>query len=376
MPPNSGAIHLGCRPGVLQSGHPTLAEPCSRQPPRHNAFSVTRLIRTIDAHVGGCAVRLIVDGVASGTGRSLGSRTERFARQSDQIRRALVRPPRGHDDLTAVLLTEPITPGAHAAIICMDSGGYPSLHGDAVIAAATIAIERRLIVTDQAGGEIRLNFDTSAGAVTASVRVEQRGDALHVDSVALTGVPAFVYAAAQPVRAASRDLRVDIAFGGLFHAIVDTEAIGIPLDHGRLPELRRLAIEVLKALNGSIKVQHPADAAIAGVAALTITSAPRDPEAHLRNVTITVAGAINPSAGVTGTAAAMAVLDAMGLLPEGQPFIHEGMAGSLLRGRLARRTQVDELPAIVTEITGSAWITGEHMFVLDDDDPFRDGYGL
>jgi proline racemase len=337
---------------------------------------VTRLIRTIDAHVGGCAVRLIVDGVASGTGRSLGSRTERFARQSDQIRRALVRPPRGHDDLTAVLLTEPITPGAHAAIICMDSGGYPSLHGDAVIAAATIAIERRLIVTDQAGGEIRLNFDTSAGAVTASVRVEQRGDALHVDSVALTGVPAFVYAAAQPVRAASRDLRVDIAFGGLFHAIVDTEAIGIPLDHGRLPELRRLAIEVLKALNGSIKVQHPADAAIAGVAALTITSAPRDPEAHLRNVTITVAGAINPSAGVTGTAAAMAVLDAMGLLPEGQPFIHEGMAGSLLRGRLARRTQVDELPAIVTEITGSAWITGEHMFVLDDDDPFRDGYGL
>jgi proline racemase len=41
-----------------------------------------------------------------------------------------------------------------------------------------------------------------------------------------------------------------------------------------------------------------------------------------------------------------------------------------------RRTQVGELPAIVTEITGSAWITGEHTFVLDDDDPFKDGYAL
>ena len=336
--------------------------------------AVTQLIRTIDAHVGGCPVRLIVDGVAPGTGRSLAARTERFARQSDQIRRALLRPPRGHDDLTAVLLTEPVTPGAHAAVICMDGGGYPSLHGEAVIAAATIAIERGLIFTSQGDGDVRLNFDTAAGAITASLRVEQRGDAVRVDSVALTNVPAFVYAAAQPVRVASRDLRVDIAFGGLFHAIVDTEAIGIPLDGVRLPELRRLAVEVLKALNASAKVQHPADGAIAGVAALTITSAPRDPEAHLRNVTITAAGVVNPSAGVTGTAAAMAVLDAMGLLPEDQPFIHEGMTGSLLRGRLARRTQVDQLPAIVTEITGSAWITGEHTFVLDDDDPFRDGY--
>jgi proline racemase len=71
----------------------------------------------------------------------------------------------------------------------------------------------------------------------------------------------------------------------------------------------------------------------------------------------------------------MAILDAMGLLPGDQPFVHEGLLGSLLRGRLLRRTQVGELPAIVTEITGSAWITGEHTFVLDDDDPLRDGYG-
>ena len=72
----------------------------------------------------------------------------------------------------------------------------------------------------------------------------------------------------------------------------------------------------------------------------------------------------------------MAVLDAMGLLPPDQPFIHEGLSGSLLRGHVLRRTAIGDLPAIITEITGSAWITGEHTFVLDDDDPFREGYQL
>ena len=334
------------------------------------------LIRTIDAHVGGCPVRLIVGGVAPLTARSLPARVGRLQRQFDHIRGGLLRPPRGHDDLTAVLFTEPVSPGAHAAIICMDATGYPALHGEAIVAAATIAIERKLVFTGDVGGETRLILDTLAGTVTARLRVEQRGDATRVDSVALTNVPAFVSVPAQPVRLAGRELRVDIAFGGLFHAIVDTEAIGIPLTAARLPDLRRLAIDVLKALNASSPVQHPADAAIAGVAALTITSAPRDPEAHLRNVTVSTSGAINPSASVTGTSAAMAVLDAMGLLPPDQPFIHEGLSGSLLRGHVLRRTAIGDHPAIITEITGSAWITGEHTFVLDDDDPFREGYQI
>jgi proline racemase len=262
---------------------------------------VFHLIPAIDAHVGGRPVRLIVDGVPSAGGRSLAARVQRVTRQSDHVRRALVRPPRGHDDLIAALLTEPITPGAHAGLICMDANGYPTLHGEAVIAAATIALERGLIFTGSTEPETRVTFDTLAGVVTASARVEHRGEAVRVDSVVVTSVPAFVYTAARHVKAGTRDVCVDIAFGGMFHAIVDTEAIGIPVDGVRVPELRRLAVEVLAALNASGDVHHPTDPAITGVAALTITSAPRDPEAHLRNVTIGAGGALNPSASVTAT---------------------------------------------------------------------------
>jgi len=256
----------------------------------------------------------------------------------------------------------------------MDGDGYPALQGEAIIAAATIALERGLIFSGATAPETRLVFDTLAGPVVATARIEQRGDSARVDSVAITTVPAFVVAAAQPVFVGGRELRVDIAYGGVFHAIIDTEAIGIPLDGTRLPELRRLATDLLKALNATGTVEHPVDASLKGVTAVTITSAPRDLEAHLRNVTISTGGAINPSAGVTGTSAAMAILDAMGLLPADQPFVHEGIAGSLLRGRVLRRTEVKDRSAVVTEITGTAWLTGDHAFLLDDDDPFRDGF--
>ena len=258
----------------------------------------------------------------------------------------------------------------------MDADGYPALDGESVIAAATIALERGLIFLGDPGAETRLVLDTLAGTVIATARIEQHGGSMRVDSVSMTNVPAFVVAAAQPVQVGGRELRVDVAFGGVFHAIIDTEAIGIPLDGSRVPELQRLGIDLLKALNGSGRFAHPVDSALSGVTALTITSAPRDPEAHLRNVTIAPGGALDPSAGVTGTSAAMAILDAMGLLPDDQDFIHEGMTGALLRGRVVRRTRVGDHPAVVTEITGTAWITGEHTFVLDDEDPFREGYRL
>ena len=69
----------------------------------------------------------------------------------------------------------------------------------------------------------------------------------------------------------------------------------------------------------------------------------------------------------------MAVLDAMGLLAEDRHFVHEGVTGGLFRGRAVRRTTVGECSALVAEIEGTAWITGEHTFLLDEDDPFRDG---
>ena len=337
---------------------------------------MTPPIRTIDAHVGGQTLRLIVDGMPRPPGRTLPLKRDWIRRHADAIRRGVVLEPRGHVDLVAALLTEPASPEAHAGLIFMDATGYPAMSGHGVIAAATIAIERELFFSrDQGDADIRVVFDTPAGTVHARIRCELRGDSRRVDSVAFTNVPSFVHTAAHPVRLGTRELRVDIAFGGAFFAIADTEAIGIPLRPERLPDLRRLGSEIRTSLNAAYRVDHPADGTLSGVAGVVFTGPPEDPEAHLRSVTVT-GGSVDRSPGGTGTSAVMAVLDAMGLLPGDQTFVHESLTGALFRGRAVRRSEVGEFPALIPEIEGCAWVTGEHTFVLDDDDPFREGFSL
>jgi proline racemase len=115
---------------------------------------------------------------------------------------------------------------------------------------------------------------------------------------------------------------------------------------------------------------------LTGLYGVIFTGPPSDPEAHLRNLTVFADEEVDRSPCGTGTAAVMAVLDAMGLLPPDQRFVHESLIGTLFRGRVLRRTQVGDLPAIVPEIEGSAWITGEHTFLVDEEDPLREGFRL
>jgi proline racemase len=297
-------------------------------------------------------------------------RREWLVRSADPIRRAVMLPPRGHEDLCGAVLTESVSPGAHAGLLFLDATGFPRFSGTAVIGAVTIAVEMGLI---DARDVEHLSFDTPGGTVHTQLRVQTNGDRPRVDSVTLTGVPSFVASPGHAIRLGSRELRVDIAFGGLFHAIVDTEAIGIGLSPAALPELRRLARDISHAVDATGPLVHPTDPGVSGIAGVVFTAPPRDPEAHLRNVTISARGTVDYSASVTGTAAVMAVLDAMGLLAGDGPFVHESVIGTLHRGRAARRTQVGETPAVIPAIEATAWVTGEHTFLIDDDDPLRDG---
>jgi proline racemase len=338
---------------------------------------VIRLIKAIDAHVGGQALRLVIEGFPRPHGRTLLHQREWFRKNADALRRAVVLPPRGHADMTAAFLTEPLSPHAHAGVVLMNAAGYPSMSGHGIIAATTIALERALIFSrDVDEVQAPLVFDTPAGMIRARARLIAQGESRRVDAVAITNVPAFVYAASEAVKVGTRQLRVDVAFGGAFFAIVDTEATGIPLTAARVPDLRRLGVDICASLAATVVPEHPADASITGVTGVIFTGPPQDPEAHLRNVTVDSAGSVDVSASAMGTSAVMAVLDAMGLLPEGEPFVHEGLSGALLRGRVVGRSRVGDTSALVTEIEGSAWITGEHTFLLDEDDPCREGLSL
>jgi trans-L-3-hydroxyproline dehydratase len=336
------------------------------------------LVKTIDAHAAGAPLRLIVDGMPRPIGPTMGHKARWLTQHADHLRRALVLEPRGHRDMCAAMLTEPVTPGAHAGIIFMRREGYTAVCGHGFIAVATIALERQLIVLNDSGGtrDLELVFDTLAAPVQVRASLVRRGSHFRVDTVSFVAPPSFVSSPGHVISLGARNLRLDIAFGGGFYAIVDTESIGVSLAESALPDLRRAARCIATALEGARVLVHPVHAVLSGLQGVLFTGPPRDPEAHLRNVTVYADGAIDRSPSGTGTAAVMAVLDAMGLIADDVPFVHESLVGTLFRGRIMRRTQIADTAAIVPEIEGSAWITGEHSFLIDDEDPFKDGMNI
>jgi proline racemase len=325
-------------------------------------------MKSLEYHVGGQPVRVIVDGVPSPQGRTQAQKAAWFARHADRYRRGLVLAPRGHVDMSAVLLTEPSSADAHAGLVFLDAAGCPRFAMPGVIAAATAAVEHGLIFTGDGGeGGTRLAFDTPAGAVIAHVGAPAAGH------VTVRGVPAFVHAAGVPVSLPGHTVPVDIAFSGEFYALVDGESAGVPIDDAHVPELRRLGQAVCAAVNHAVTAVHPNDRTIEGVAAALFTGPPRDEAAHLRSVLVTARGAVDCSPGGSATAAVMAVLDAIGLLGDPASFTHEGLSGAHLTGRLSSRSMVEDRPALVVDVDARAWPTGEETWILDHDDPFHQG---
>lgn len=293
-------------------------------------------------------------------------------RHLDRLRRAIIHEPRGHADMYGAILTEPVDPTSQAGVLFMHREGFSTMCGHGVIAVATLGLEHGLLHVSVADSNdpVRLAFDTPAG--TVSVWATRRGSRVH--EVSFVNVPSFVLEAGVPVTASGRDLRVDVAFGGAFYAIVDSEAAGMSLLPHALPALRTLGLEIKEAVEARLTVAHPDQAGLKGIYGTIFTGLPHDQRADLRNVTVFADGQVDRSPCGSGTAAVMAVLDAMGWLALDRPFVHESIIGSTFRGSIAERTTIGERPAIRPRVEGSAWTTGFHEFVIDDDDPLADGF--
>jgi proline racemase len=95
-----------------------------------------------------------------------------------------------------------------------------------------------------------------------------------------------------------------------------------------------------------------------------------------RNVTVFADGEVDRSPCGSGTSARLALLDRSGRLPRGDELRHLSIIGSEFRARVVGDAEVAGIPAVVTEVEGSAYRTGEHVFTLDPDDPLGAGFLL
>jgi trans-L-3-hydroxyproline dehydratase len=310
-----------------------------------------RSIKTIDGEVAGEAVRLVVAGGPSVPGRTMLDKLKWLRTHGEPLRQLLMLEPRGHRGMHGAMLTEPVSPKAQAGLLSMHAAGFPQVSGEGIIAAVTLALENGLIQ-----GEFdELLIDTPSGLIRSRPRFESvtEPQARRVASVALTGLPAFVHSAGVDVQLGARKITIDIAFGGELYAIVDSEAIGIPVDMEHEAELIRMGHDVTQAVEATlVKELHG-----------TIFTGMSHGEADLRSATVLQGEVLRRSPGVTGTAALLAVLDAMELVIVGQPFTHEGILGTVLQGTVLSRQTEGEEQTITPLVEGSARTTGFHQFV-------------
>jgi proline racemase len=338
------------------------------------------ILRTIDAHTAGEPLRLIVEGWPPPEGSTMLERRVWAREHQDVLRRTLMLEPRGHADMYGALLTEPERGDSDAGVLFMHNEGYSTMCGHGIIAVATIAFERQLITGPaDAGGadaDLPLVLDAPAGQIRARARLIVTGGRRRVERVSFVNVPSFVLASGVPVTLGSRAFTVDVGFGGAFYAIVDAEAAGMAMAADHLTELRRTGMDIKHAVEAAIKVVHPEEPGLEGIYGTIFTGPPARSDAHLRNVTVFAEAEVDRSPCGTGTCAVLAVLDAMDLASSDQPFVHESLIGTAFSARVIDRTTVGDLPAIVPELTGEAWITGEHTFHVDAGDPLADGFRL
>lgn len=322
----------------------------------------------VDAHTCGNPVRLVAGGGPHLTGANMSEKRQHFLREFDWIRKGLMFEPRGHDMMSGSILYPPSDPANDVGVLFIETSGCLPMCGHGTIGTVTIAIEQGL-VNPKVPGQLRL--ETPAGLVQVSYK--QEGN--KVKSVKLTNIPAYL--AAENIEVLCPDLgmlKVDVAYGGNFYAIVDPQPNFRGLEHFRADQLITWAREMRQKINSQHNFVHPENPTIQGLSHVLWAGEPLDPGSTARNAVFYGDKAIDRSPCGTGTSARMAQWYAKGLLKRGEEFIHESIIGSKFIGRIEEETKVAGKAAIRPSIEGWAIVTGYNTILFDDEDPYVHGF--
>jgi len=339
------------------------------------------MIRAVDAHAGGEPGRVIVGGVLDVPGASMYEKMRHLATEADELRRLMLREPRGYPAANCNIILPPTDPSADAGFVIMEQVEYPGMSGTNTMCVATVLLETAMLPMTEPVTELVL--EAPAGLIR--VRAECAGG--KVTALTFRNVPSFATHLATPIEVPHLGtVNVDVAYGGMFYVVAAAEAFGLRLtpDEGR--DIVRITEMIKAAANEQLPVVHPEQPGFAGITIGQLSGPAHDPANSMRNV-VTVStgrldwekpstwtGAIDRSPCGTGTSARMAILHAKGRLRIGEDFRHEGVLGTVFTGRLLEETRVGDRPAVVPQITGTAWITGFASYVVDPTDPFPDGF--
>ena len=320
-------------------------------------------VRTVDYHTAGEPFRIVVSDIGEIAGAGVRERRETAAatERIDRVRRLLCHEPRGHADMYGCFVVPPDDDGADFGALFWHKDGYSTACGHGTIALGAWAVQSGRVAAP-GDGQVDVVIDVPSGRVTARVRCA----AGTVEEVAFADVPVSV--TARGVDAG--EVKADVAWGGAFYAFVPAAAFGLRVTAEDLPALIVAGRAVKAALDGAPVSRHPHDDRLSGIYGTVLTEqvGPR----HHRNVAIFADGEVDRSPTGSATAARTALLLADGEIGIGDAWRNDSIVGTSFTAQPVGNVA----EGVLTEVSGTAFRTGEHRFLLDPRDPLGTGFVL
>jgi len=326
-------------------------------------------IPCIETHTCGEPTRILT--MFNIPGETIAAKQDYVRRNLDHIRKATIREPRGHRHMFGAIVTAPVEPGSACGVIWFDNEDYLNGCGHATIGVGVALVETGMV--PYSGSCAEFSIDAPSGRLDLRVSLKD-GKARETS---FRNVPAFSLERDVPIEVPGvGSLRMDVAYGGNFFGIVRAEEAGIAIVPENMSQIASLGLKIRDAANDRVQVRHPVQPHLNAIRLISFQSPSRHQGVRYLNTHVFANGAVDRSPGGTGTSAALAMLHARGELAIGEEIVVEGIAGGFFRGRLVEATTIGGQSAVIPEVTGPAFVTAYHQFVIDPEDPCREGFEM
>lgn len=329
-------------------------------------------ILTVDSHIMGEPLRIVIGGLPFLKGNSISEKKDYFIKNFDYIRSALILEPRGHDNMFGAVLCEPVNKLADVGIFFMHSDGYLNMCGHGTIGAVTTIIEMGL-VTKKLDKTTELVLETPAGLVYAYAHVEDGS----VKYVTFNSIPSFVlYNNLKIPFPGIGDICVDIAYGGNFFGLVSAKELSVEIKKENVSQLISYGMQLRKLINDNVNICHPLNKSLNKVELIEIYSTGDTQQSSHKNCVVFGHNQVDRSPCGSGTSAMLALKYHNNKIKLNELFINESIIGTKFEGRVIKEIKVGDFDGIIAEVQGKAYITGNHHFIIDHNDPLAEGITL
>ena len=327
-------------------------------------------IECVDAHTGGEPLRIVTSGFPTIKGKTILEKREYLLENYDHLRKMIMLEPRGHNDMYGCILVEPTTDDGDFGVLFTHNQGLSSMCGHGIIAVTKTLIELgKLPVTE---GENIFKIDAPAGRIIAYADVDNG----EVQRVRFRNVPCFVYRENMTVDVDGvGSVTADVVYGGAFYVYMDITKVGLDLTTDNTLELIRMGEEIKHKVMEQMTFDHP----VSGVNWLygTIFYEPvkRDGnQLKTKNLCIFADGQVDRSPTGTGTGGRVALHHQRGEMAENDTMVNLSIIDTPMEARIVEKVMEGDYPAVITEVSGTAYITGFNQLVLDPKDPLAEGF--